>query len=141
MANDMKPLAVGDMIPGYTTDTITRTTLALFAGASGDHNRIHIDSDFAKAVGAGDVFAQGMLPMAYLARVLTDLVPQTAIRKFSCRFRAITRVGDKITCSGEVVEAWSEGGEAIVKLALLAVDTSGDVKLAGEAVVAVAQES
>ena len=43
---------------------ITRTTLALYAGASGDHNPMHIDIDFAKKAGFPDVFAQGMLVMA-----------------------------------------------------------------------------
>ncbi|WP_339713857.1 hypothetical protein [uncultured Sneathiella sp.] len=34
---------VGDVIPALTKDEITRITLGLFAGASGDHNPIHID--------------------------------------------------------------------------------------------------
>ena len=140
MAHDYQNVAVGDAIPSYTTRPITRTTLALFAGASGDHNKIHIDTDFAKKAGMDDVFAQGMLPMAYLARVLTDWVPQTAIRKFSCRFSAITHLGDAITCSGDVTETWEEGGQTLVKLALKAADAKGDVKLAGEAVVALPQK-
>ncbi len=40
---------------------VDRTTLALFAGASGDHNPIHIDIDFARRAGMPDVFAHGML--------------------------------------------------------------------------------
>ncbi|MGC8203373.1 MaoC family dehydratase [Aliiroseovarius sp. PTFE2010] len=136
MADTLSNIEVGDAIPSYTTKPITRTTLALFAGASGDHNRIHIDIDFAKKAGMDDVFAQGMLPMAYLGRLLTDWVPQTAIRKFSCRFRSITHLGDAITCSGEVTEKWDDNGETLVKLALQAADGTGDVKLAGEAVVA-----
>ena len=140
MAHDYQNVAVGDAIPSYTTRPITRTTLALFAGASGDHNKIHIDTDFAKKAGMDDVFAQGMLPMAYLARVLTDWVPQTAICKFSCRFSAITHLGDAITCSGDVTETWEEGGQTLVKLALKAADAKGDVKLAGEAVVALPQK-
>ncbi|MGY9036637.1 MAG: MaoC/PaaZ C-terminal domain-containing protein [Rhodobacterales bacterium] len=139
MVTDLHAVKIGNAIPSYTTRPITRTTLALFAGASGDHNKIHIDTDFAKKAGLDDVIAQGMLPMAYLARVLTDWVPQTAIRSFSCRFRAITHVGDAITCSGDVTEKWEEDGRTLVKLALLAADATGDVKLAGEAVVALPQ--
>tara|TARA_R110002110_G_scaffold141284_4_gene329168 strand:- start:62 stop:490 length:429 start_codon:yes stop_codon:yes gene_type:complete len=141
MTDTSYSIAVGDTIPSYTTKPITRTTLALFAGASGDHNKIHIDIDFAKKAGMDDVFAQGMLPMAYLGRVLTDWVPQTAIRKFSCRFMAITHLGDAITCSGEVTEKWDEGDETFVKLALKAANGTGDVKLAGEAVVALQQKN
>lgn len=141
MAKDIQAIEVGDAIPSYTTKPINRTTLALFAGASGDHNPIHIDIDFAKSAGMDDVFAQGMLPMAYLARVLTDWVPQTAIKQFSCRFKSITQVGDAITCSGQVTEKWEEAGETLVKLDLLAANASGDVKLAGEAVVALPQSN
>lgn len=139
MVTDLHAVKIGGAIPSYTTRPITRTTLALFAGASGDHNKIHIDTDFAKKAGLDDVIAQGMLPMAYLARVLTDWVPQTAIRNFSCRFRAITHVGDAITCSGDVTKKWEEEGRTLVKLALLAADATGDVKLAGEAIVELPQ--
>lgn len=127
---------IGDNIPGYTTKPINRTTLALFAGASGDHNPIHLDIDFAKKAGMDDVFAQGMLPMAYLGRFLSDYVPQHQIKKFSCRFKSITNVGDAISCSGKVIEKWDEGAETLVRLELVAASADGDVKLAGEAVVA-----
>ena len=61
-----------DRIP-FETEPISRLTLALFAGASGDHNPIHVDLDFARAAGMDDVFAHGMLSMAYLGRMLTEL--------------------------------------------------------------------
>ena len=40
-------LGIGDSFK-LTKNPISRTTLALFAGASGDHNPIHIDTDFVK---------------------------------------------------------------------------------------------
>ena len=67
-SSEIAKLHVGDMLEPMTHDPISRTTLALFAGASGDHNPIHIDIDFAKSVGLDDVFAHGMLGMAYLGR-------------------------------------------------------------------------
>ena len=129
-------LQIGDEIPSYTTPAITRSTLALFAGASGDHNPMHIDIDFAKKAGMDDVFAQGMLGMAYLGRVLTNWLPQTAIRQYGVRFGAITNLGDRITCSGKVIEKSKEGGKQLVKLELTAANHDGDVKLLGHAEVA-----
>ena len=82
---------------------ISRTTLALFAGASGDHNPIHLDIDVARSAGLDDVFAQGMLSMAYLGRLLTGWVPQERIRSFEVRFAAITPVHGTPTCTGRVV--------------------------------------
>ena len=52
---------VGDALPPLQLPPVDRTTLALFAGASGDHNPIHIDIDFARRAGMPDVFAHGML--------------------------------------------------------------------------------
>ena len=64
---------VGDEIPLLSTSPITRHTLALYCGASGDHNPIHVDIDYAKESGLDDVIAHGMLSMAYLGRLLTNL--------------------------------------------------------------------
>src|SRR5512144_3266306 len=101
---------VGDQPIRLETDPISRTTLALYAGASGDHNPMHIDIDYAKAAGEADVFAHGMLIMAYLGRSLTSWVPQTQVRSFNTRFTAITRVGAKIVCTGKVVEKSEKNG-------------------------------
>ena len=123
---------VGDTLPLLETEPISRLTLALYCGASGDHNPIHVDSDFARQAGQADVFAHGMLGMAQLARLVAGWVPQSAIRALSTRFVAITHVGDCISCSGTVVEKLTDRQ---VRLALTAQDQSGAVKLAGEAIV------
>jgi acyl dehydratase len=127
---------VGDPIPTLTTPPISRTTLALYAGASGDHNPMHIDIDFARKAGVPDVFAHGMLSMAYLARALTGWVPQAQIRSYNVRFSSITQVGDAVTCTGRIVEKFEQDGETRVKLALTAANQAGAVTLQGEAVVA-----
>lgn len=129
-------IKVGDKLPAITKPPVTRTTLALFCGASGDHNPIHIDIDFARKSGMDDVFAHGMLSMAYLGHLLTGWVPQAALRTYGVRFASITHIKDVITCSGEVVEKFQEAGETRVRLQIQAADQTGDVKLSGQAVVA-----
>lgn len=127
---------VGDTLPPLTTAPISRTNLALYAGASGDHNPMHIDIDFAKKAGVADVFAHGMLSMGYLGRILTGWVPQGQIRSYGVRFSAITQVGDAVACTGKVVEKFEADGERRVKLALQAANQNGVVTLVGDAVVA-----
>jgi acyl dehydratase len=127
---------VGDELPAVAKPAISRTTLALFCGASGDHNPIHIDIDFAKAAGMPDVFAHGMLGMAYLGQLLTHWVSQRRLRSYGVRFGAITQLGAQITCTGKVAEKFEEYGEQRVRLALQAADQNGEVKLIGEAVIA-----
>ena len=133
MIQALTNIEVGHELPAVTKAPITRTTLALFAGASGDHNPIHIDIDVAKKAGVPDVFAQGMLSMAYLGQLLTNWAPQSAIRTYGVRFGAITHLDDEITCQGEVTEIIEVDGERRAKLDLLASNQAGDVKLQGTA--------
>lgn len=127
---------VGDAVVAKTFPKITRARLALYAGASGDHNPIHIDSDFAKSAGFPDVFSHGMLIMGLLGQALTDAVGPDRLRSFSTRFVAITQLGAAIRCDGTVAELFEAEGESRARLALTARDETGDVKLAGEAIVA-----
>ena len=129
---ELQTIEVGTELPALTVDPISRTTLALFAGASGDHNTIHLDIDVAKSAGLDDVFAQGMLSMAYLGRLLTGWVPQERIRSFEVRFAAITPIHAQPTCTG-VVTAVADG---LATLDLTVTLADGTVTLSGAAVVA-----
>jgi acyl dehydratase len=127
---------VGDAIPKTTKGPITRTQLALFAGASGDHNPIHLDDEEAKKGGLPGVIAHGMLNMAYLGQLLSDFVPQINIRAFNARFVAMTVPGDTITCKGEVAEKRQENGENLLDLKIVAVNQKDEIVLDGTASVA-----
>ena len=128
--------AVGDRIVHKTFPPITRHTLALYCGASGDHNPMHVDSDFARDAGFPDVFSHGMLVMGYLGQALTDAIPPDRLRSFSIRFAAITQLGAYLTCEGHVAELIEDQGESRARLALTTRDEEGEIKLAGEAIIA-----
>ena len=127
---------VGDQLPTITFGPISRATLALYAGASGDHNAIHIDSDMAKASGMPDVFAQGMLSFGVLARVPAEWAGAHRLRSFGARFVSMTQVHDLVTCTGEVTECFEEDGERLARVAVIATAQDGRKTLTGEAVVA-----
>lgn len=129
-------LQVGDALPPLALPPIDRTTLALFAGASNDHNPMHIDIDFARRGGMPDVFAHGMLSMAYLGRLLTQWVDQRRIRQVNARFAGITHLADQITCTGKVLEKFEADGERRVKLQIQTANQDGQVKIVGDATVA-----
>lgn len=122
--------SIGAEVSRLEVDPISRATLALYAGASGDHNPIHIDIDAARAAGLEDVIAHGMLVMAYLGRCLSQAVDQRRIERWSVRFTAMTRVGEAVSCRARLVEL-SDGR---ARLALTAA-AAGEVKLQGEAIV------
>jgi acyl dehydratase len=129
---------LGQELPALELPPVNRTMLALFAGASGDHNPIHIDVDFARRAGTPDVFAHGMLGMAWLGRLLTGWMPQSKLRKFDVRFQGITHLGNAITCHGKVVERLTHGGEDCVRVELSTTNQFGQTKILGDAIVAVA---
>jgi acyl dehydratase len=140
MANAPKfaDVKVGDEIPKIVLPPISRHQLALYCGGSGDHNPIHVDIDFAKKFGFKDVFAHGMLSMAFLGRVVTGWVPQKQVRGLGTRFTSITWVGDVITVSGKVTAKREQGGEKVVDLEVKCTNQNGQDTLQGHATVALA---
>ncbi len=140
MANAPKfaDVKVGDEIPKIVLPPISRHQLALYCGGSGDHNPIHVDIDFAKKFGFKDVFAHGMLSMAFLGRVVTGWVPQKQVRGLGTRFTSITWVGDVITVSGKVTGKREQGGEKVVDLEVKCTNQNGQDTLQGHATVALA---
>ena len=129
-------LQPGDTLLPLELPAISRLALALYCGASGDHNPIHVDIDFARAAGMPDVFAHGMLSAAWLGRLLTNWVPQSAIRSLDLRFAALTQVGERITCTGTVAEKFEHEGQRCVRLQVATANEQGITKLSGEALIA-----
>ncbi len=129
-------IEVGTELAPLTIAPISRITLALFAGASGDHNPMHIDIDVARSAGLDDVFAQGMLSMAYLGRLLTDWVDPRAIRRYRVRFAAITPLHGEPTATGRITAVDDVDGERRATLELAVTLADGTLTLTGDAVVA-----
>ena len=125
---------VGYVLPEHIAGPVTRTVLALFAGASADHLPLHIDIDFARRFGQDDVFAHGMLSMAYLAQLLTRWVKQEQIARWNVRFVSITPVNATVLCSGTVIEKLPATRQ--VRVAIMAQVQGGAETLSGEALVA-----
>lgn len=136
MTISYESVKVGDELLEHASAAISRHTLALYCGASGDHNPMHVDIDFAKKFGMPDVFAHGMLSMAFLAQLLTKWVPQERIRHWGVRFTAITPVHAKVICTGKVVEKFEKDGEKRVRLEINAKTDGGLHTLAGDAIIA-----
>ena len=115
---------------------ITRTQLALFAGASGDHNPIHLDDEEARKGGLPGVIAHGMLSMAFLGDLIAEMAPPDRLRQLEARFVAMAFPGDTITCRAERTGEAEEGGERIASFKLSAVNQKGQPVAEGTARVA-----
>ena len=128
---DCKSAKVGENLPDLIVGPISRTNLALYAGASGGHNPLHIDTDYANRIGLPDVIAHGMLIMGYLGRVLTNNMNQNQVLEYGVQFSSITNIGDVLCCSGIVKEILGDKSNKILKLELNVKDQDNDTKLKG----------
>jgi acyl dehydratase len=76
-----------------------------YAGASGDFNPIHIDLEFAKAVGLPRNILHGLYSMAQVARAHTDAAGDPrALRRLEVQFRGMGFPEEEITVTATVVE-------------------------------------
>jgi acyl dehydratase len=100
--------------------TFTEEQIAAYAEASGDHNPIHVDDEFARSVGLPGVIAHGLLQMGLLARVAGE---PRRLRRISCRFAGMVRPGDTVTFRGDEREgsvqlsASNQDGESVLSRA------------------------
>lgn len=135
---ELQHLQPGDSIPELLVPAISRKTLAVYAGASGDHHPLHIDLDYARDKGFPDVFAHGMLSAAYLGRLVTNWAGQARLRSLKMRFMGITHLYDEPHCTGRVAERFDADGEARLRIEIQCTNREGETKIVGEAVVAAA---
>jgi acyl dehydratase len=77
-----------------------------YAGASGDFNPIHIDPEFAKAVGLPGNILHGLYTMAQVARAHTDAAGgPRSLRRLSVQFRGMGAPEQEIVVTSTVKEA------------------------------------
>jgi acyl dehydratase len=131
-------LQVGEVLPELTIAPLSRAMLALYAGASGDHVPLHIDTDFARRAGMPDVFGHGMLTAAWLGRYLTQCVAQDRILSLEMRFTGVMHLYNQPTCRGRVVQHLEVEGRPCARIDLDVRNQYGESKVVGEAVVALA---
>jgi acyl dehydratase len=109
----MAELNEGDAIPELRV-TPDKYLPHRYAGASGDFNPIHIDNEFAQAVGLPRNILHGLYSMAQVARAQTEAAggDPRALRRLSVQFRGMGVPEEEIVVTGTVRER--DGGTAVV---------------------------
>jgi len=94
----------GDALPELKVTPDKYLTMR-YAGASGDFNPIHVDEEFAKAVGLPGKILHGLYSMAQVARAQTEAGggPES-LRRLSVQFRGMGFPEQEITVTGTVRE-------------------------------------
>jgi acyl dehydratase len=109
----MADLNVGDQAPELSV-TPDKYLPHRYAGASGDFNPIHIDPEFAKAVGLPSNILHGLYSMGLVARANAALAggDPRALKRLSVQFRGMGMPEQKIVVSGTVKSV--DGGRVVV---------------------------
>jgi acyl dehydratase len=121
----MADLKQGESIPEVRV-TPDKYVTVRYAGASGDFNPIHIDEEFARAVGLPGRILHGLWTMAQVARAQTEAAggPEQ-LKRLSVQFRGMGVPEQELLVSGTVREAGDgrvvidtvaeQGGKQIVR--------------------------
>ena len=100
----MSELKAGDQIPQVSI-TPDKYLTNRYAGASGDFNPIHIDEEFARAVGLPGRILHGLWTMAQVARAQTEAAGGPAqLKRLSVQFRGMGVPEQEVLVSGTVRE-------------------------------------
>lgn len=113
--------------------TVTLEMLRSYAAASGDHNPIHIDPDFAATTPFERPIAHGMLLLAYLMEMLTTTLGEewTSAGSLKVRFRKPAYVAGSVTAWGTVKKSDSTSGR--LQIAVGCRDEDGNDLVTGTA--------
>jgi acyl dehydratase len=108
----MTELTSGQQIPQVSV-TPDKYLTNRYAGASGDYNPIHIDEEFARAVGLPGRILHGLWTMAQVARAQTEAAGgPAALKRLSVQFRGMGVPEQEVLVSGTVRE--SSGGHVLI---------------------------
>jgi acyl dehydratase len=109
----MSELSAGDQIPELRV-TPDKYLPHRYAGASGDFNPIHIDPEFAKAVGLPGNILHGLYMMGLVARANTDAAggDPRALKRLSVQFRGMGAPEQEIVVAGTVKS--TDGGRVVI---------------------------
>ena len=129
-------LVVGTECTPREFGPLTRTDFVRYQGASGDFNPIHHDDEFAQSAGYPGAFSVGMLQAGILATYATDWLGPRNVRKFGVQFREQVWPGDRLVCSGRVVNR--DDAARTVDLELVVTRIGGGTAIRGTATFAVA---
>ena len=115
--------------------TISEEMIDRFAQATGDHNPIHLNEDYAKGTIFKTRVAHGMLQAGILSGVLGTRFPGlgTIYLSQTLKFLKPVFIGDEITFRLRVLELFKE--KRRIRLETVCINQRGETVLTGEALV------
>jgi acyl dehydratase len=123
-------VSVGDRI--RFSKRLTEEEIRVFADASGDTNRLHLDADFAEQTRFGRQIVHGTLVSGVISAALARLPGLTIYLSQDLQFLGPVDIGETVTAICDVVE---DLGDGRYRLTTVVEDEDGETVIDGEAIV------
>ena len=133
------PSTLGQSLRGFRR-TVTQDRVTAYAHASGDHNPIHLDEDFAASTRFGRRIAHGMLSLAFVWEMMSLNYPSTWHKGGTVKTRFTSPVvpSEEVAVSGTVKRLRTIGGNQMVECEVAVTRPNGEKALTGSATVLLA---
>ena len=135
-------MITGDILP-QVSKVVVQEDINLYAVASGDHNPLHLDQEFAHNTHYGRVVAHGMLVLAYVSEMMTQAfgLHWVGSGRLKARFRSPVYPGDRVTTYGEIRRVVRKGGSVDLECIVGCRNDSMEDVLTGQAWITIPEGS
>ena len=130
------PKTIGEELKGLRR-TVTQDRVTAYAHASGDHNPIHLDEQFASTTRFGQRIAHGMLSLAFVWEMMSLNFPAKWHDGGTVKTRFTSPVvpGEEVTVQGSVKRVREVGGRQRIECDVEVTRPNGKKALTGSATV------
>ena len=128
------PIKVGEALSGFRRK-VTQDRVTAYAHASGDHNPIHLDEEFASTTRFGRRIAHGMLNLAFVWEMVSVNYPDTWHRGTTVKTRFTSPVvpDETVVVGGSVKRIRSIDGCDFAECDVSVTRPNGEKALSGSA--------
>lgn len=107
----MSSYTIGQELP-VMTQRVTQEHVRQYAHASGDHNPLHLDEEFAATTQFGKPIAHGMLALALISEMMARTFGQHWLHGggIRARFKGPVYIGEEVSIHGKVTKETEEEG-------------------------------
>jgi 3-hydroxybutyryl-CoA dehydratase len=129
-------LKVGDVLP-VVRKRVTQEQVGRYADASGDHNPLHLDAEFAAKTAFKRPIAHGMLTLAFVMELLTQAFGRSFLEggRLRVRFKGPVYPGDDVAAESKVNRETVEQGRRYLECAVVLKNPGGEDVVTGTALV------
>ena len=128
------PREQGEKLTGFSR-VVTQDRVTAYAYASGDHNPIHLDAEFASTTRFGQRIAHGMLSLAFVWEMVSINYPSTwhSGGTVKTRFTSPVVPGEEVTVGGSVKRIRTVEDRECVECEVAVTRPNGEKALSGTA--------